>query len=123
MSCDNPQQCPGFSRIRLDMRWTLAKQQFEGMPAVDALKRSEGRRDWTAPNREELPALQEPEGSRLLTVSSVPLLLSQLLQPAAVHREEAQLCPVPFLTANGLRGDLRTGTAGCQMLISVREPC
>ena len=43
------------------------------------------------PNREELPALQEPEGSRLLTVRSVPLVLSQLLLPAAVHREEAQL--------------------------------
>ena len=33
------------------------------------------------PKREELPALQEPEGSRLLTVRSVPLLLSQLLSP------------------------------------------
>ena len=33
------------------------------------------------PNKEELPALQEPEGSRLLTVRSVPLLLSQLLTP------------------------------------------
>ena len=34
------------------------------------------------PKREELPALQDPEGSRLLTVRSVALLLSQLLIPA-----------------------------------------
>ena len=34
------------------------------------------------PKREELPALQDPEGSQLLTVRSVPLLLSQLLSPA-----------------------------------------
>ena len=35
------------------------------------------------PKREELPALQDPEGSRLLTVRSVALLLSQPLIPAA----------------------------------------
>ena len=35
------------------------------------------------PNREELPALQDPEGSRLLTVRSVALALSQLLIPVA----------------------------------------
>ena len=49
------------------------------------------------PKREELPALQEPEGSRLLTVRSVPLLLSQPLSPAwplpaAMHHNT--VCPV-----------------------------
>ena len=47
------------------------------------------------PNREELPALQDPEGSLLLTVRSVALVLSQLLIPFA---------PLPANGAEAMNG-------------------
>ena len=66
------------------------------------------------PKREELPALQEPEGSRLLTVRSVPLLLSQLLSPvwplpAAMPKDWLSATPTRLLGA----GTRCAGIARC----------